>query len=147
MSRDFQVGEWLARTGLNELCSGSRCVHIEPKVMQVLACLARHPGEVVTKNEILEEVWPDTFVTEIVLWHCIWELRRIFADDKKSRRYIQTLHKSGYRLVASVGWLNGSNTVPGSNDLTGTESPLSIAVLPLVDMTPLHATLSSISGP
>ncbi len=136
MSRDFQVGEWLARTGLNELCSGSRCVHIEPKVMQVLACLARRPGNAVTKEEILQEVWPDTFVTEIVLWHSIWELRRIFGDDKKSRRYIQTLHKSGYRLLASVTWLNGSKTEPGGNGITSTESPLSIAVLPLVDMTP-----------
>ncbi len=70
--------------------------------MQVLSCLARHAPEVVSKQRLMREVWGDAFVTDEVLSHAIWELRKALGDEAKSPRYIQTIAKKGYRLLAEV---------------------------------------------
>lgn len=109
----LRVGQWLARPGLNELSLGARTVHLEPRVMPLLACLAEQPGRVVSKSEILDRVWPETFVTEAVLWQCVWKLRQIFEDDRRSPRYIQTIPRVGYRLAAPLNGLKRRcRTVP-----------------------------------
>ena len=102
MNRDFQVGEWLARTGLNELCNCSRCVHIEPKVMQVLEVLAENAGEMVPREDLIQRVWPGVFVTDDVLTRCISLLRRVFEDSRTDPQVIETISKRGYRLIAPV---------------------------------------------
>src|SRR5262249_45407299 len=79
---------------------------LEPKVMEVLMCLAHHPGELVPKEHLLHTVWPDTFVTDDVLTRSISELRRVFEDDAKDSRFIQTIPRRGYRLVAPVVLVN-----------------------------------------
>ena len=70
--------------------------------MQVLVLLAAHAGEVVAKERLMRTVWPDAFVTDDVLTRAISELRRVFGDDAKESRFIQTIPKSGYRLIAPV---------------------------------------------
>lgn len=70
--------------------------------MDVLSVLAKDPGEVFSKEEIIQSVWPDTFVSEDALFRCIRELRRIFDDDARNPTYIQTIPKKGYRLIAEV---------------------------------------------
>jgi DNA-binding winged helix-turn-helix (wHTH) protein/Tol biopolymer transport system component len=70
--------------------------------MQVLVCLVGHAGRVVTKQRLMRSVWPDTFVTDDVLTRAISELRRVFGDDVKEPRFIQTVPKGGYRLIAGV---------------------------------------------
>jgi DNA-binding winged helix-turn-helix (wHTH) protein len=99
---DFHVGEWLVEPTLNSLSKSDSTVRVEPKVMQVLVCLAEHPGKVISKDRLLQRVWPGTFVTEDVLTRAISELRHVFGDDPKHARFIQTIPKGGYRLVTSV---------------------------------------------
>ena len=70
--------------------------------MQVLVLLAAHAGQVVAKERLIRTVWPDAFVTDDVLTRAISELRRVFGDDAKEPRFIQTIPKSGYRLIAAV---------------------------------------------
>ena len=70
--------------------------------MQVLVLLAEHAGQVIAKERLIHTVWPDTFVTDDVLTRAISELRRVFGDDVKESRFIQTIPKSGYRLIARV---------------------------------------------
>src|SRR5438552_9137680 len=70
--------------------------------MGVLVCLAEHTGEVVPKETLLQTVWPDTFVSDDVLKRSVSELRRVFEDDARAPRIIQTIPKRGYRLVAAV---------------------------------------------
>ena len=65
--------------------------------MQVLVCLAERAGQVVPKDRLMRTVWPDTFVGDDVLTRSISELRRVFGDDAKEPRVIQTIPKSGYR--------------------------------------------------
>jgi transcriptional activator of cad operon len=69
---------------------------------RVLLCPAREPGAVLGKERIIEEVWPETFVTDGVLWNAVSELRRVFGDDPHHGEFIATIPKSGYRLVAPV---------------------------------------------
>jgi DNA-binding winged helix-turn-helix (wHTH) protein/Tol biopolymer transport system component len=98
----FRIGDWLVEPTLNSLSRPDSTVRLEPKVMQVLVCLAEHPGKVTSKDRLFQSVWPGTFVTEDVLTRAISELRHALGDDPKHSRFIQTIPKGGYRLVASV---------------------------------------------
>src|SRR5690349_24213190 len=102
MDRDFQIGEWIVSPRLNSLSQNGHSVRIEPKVMQVLLCLAQEQ-DVVSKEKLMQKVWADTFVTDDVLTRSISELRKIFADNPKNPRFIQTIPKGGYRLLLPVG--------------------------------------------
>ena len=98
----FYLGEWLVEPRLNRVSQGRRTVLIEPKVMQVLACLAAKPGEVIDRERLLEKVWGDTVVTDHVLTRSISELRKVFGDNPRRPLVIETIPKTGYRLVAPV---------------------------------------------
>lgn len=100
--------------GLNTVSSNGTTAHVEPKVMEVLVCLAAQPGEPVSKEHLLRTVWPDTFVSDDVLTRSISELRRTFADDAKDSRFIQTIPKKGYRLVAPVVPIHGAWASPSA---------------------------------
>jgi TolB-like protein/DNA-binding winged helix-turn-helix (wHTH) protein len=114
VASDFQLGSWIVRPGLNTISQNGTSTRVEPKVMEVLVCLASQPGEPVSKETILKTVWPDTFVSDDVLVRSISELRRTFEDDAREPRFIQTIPKRGYRLVVPVERVNGSPQVPGS---------------------------------
>lgn len=75
--------------------------------MQVLVCLAEHTGEVVSKEKLLQSVWPDTFVSDDVLKRSVSELRHVFGDDAHASRIIETIPKRGYRLLVAVTPSNG----------------------------------------
>src|SRR5689334_14577083 len=102
MNGDFRIGEWLIQPQLNTISLNNDVIRVEPKVMEVLVYLAGHAGEVVSKESLIEAVWADTFVTDGVLTNSIWELRRAFGDEAKNPRFIQTVPKKGYRLIANV---------------------------------------------
>jgi TolB-like protein/DNA-binding winged helix-turn-helix (wHTH) protein len=108
----FRVGSWVVEPSLNTISSNGRTIRVEPKVMEVLVCLTQHAGEAVPKEKLLREVWPDTFVTEDALARCIMELRRVFEDDAREPRVIQTIAKRGYRLVAPVARINEVQVAP-----------------------------------
>lgn len=98
----FRVADWLVEPSLNRLTSDDRVVQLEPKLMDVLAYLAENAGRVVSKIEITDAVWPDLFITESVITRSIAGLRRAFGDDAKNPRFIETISKRGYRLIAVV---------------------------------------------
>jgi len=79
--------------------------------MEVLVCLAQHAGEPVAKEQLLQTVWSDTFVGDDVLKRVIVELRRVFEDDVNNPKFIQTITKRGYRLIAHVKWVDA--VLPG----------------------------------
>ena len=108
MYLDFRMGAWLVQPSLDAITRDGATVHLEPKVMEVLVCLAQHPGEPILKETLLKTVWPDTFVTDDVLTRSISELRRAFEDDARESTVIQTIPKRGYRLLAPVTFVNGT---------------------------------------
>lgn len=102
MKGSFHIADWEVQPQLNSLRREDRSFHIEPKVMQVLVELASHSNEVLSKERLIQAVWSGTFVSEDVLTRCISEIRRVLDDDARAPRFIQTIPKAGYRLIAPV---------------------------------------------
>ncbi len=98
----FKVGEWLVEPQLNRITGPGGSTVVEPKVMHVLVCLADRPGAVVTRDELLERVWGGTVVTDYVVSRSISQLRKLFEDAHRTPRFIETVSKTGYRLIAPV---------------------------------------------
>lgn len=122
-SDGFQVGEWFVEPMRNRIRLEDEEVQLEPKVMEVLLCLAKHPGETVPKDQFMEEVWQDTVVTDDVLSRCISQLRKVFDDDPNDPSYIETIRKTGYRLVASVERPAAADAGPSPADEAIATSP------------------------
>jgi len=99
---DFRIGDVLVQPSLQRVVAAGAVSILEPKLMKVLVLLASRPGEVVTKEELFADVWEGAFVTEDVLTRAIGELRRTFGDDAARPRVIETIRKTGYRLIAPV---------------------------------------------
>jgi adenylate cyclase len=125
----FRVGSWLVEPSHNSISRDGTTTHIEPKVMEVLVCLAEHAGETLPKEKLLQAAWPDTFVSDAALTHCISELRRVFEDDAREPHVIQTVAKRGYRFIATV---SQEAIVPTTSAVTRD----SIAVLPFINISP-----------
>ena len=85
------------------LWRGPEVVKLRPKAYAVLNQLISRPGQLVTKEELLAAVWPETFVGEAVLKVTVRQLRDALADDSKSPRYIETAHRRGYRFIGKIG--------------------------------------------
>lgn len=105
MNNDFQscsryrVGEWTVRPPLHRLEGPSGERTVEPKLLLILASLANAEGEVVSKETLVEEVWEGHHVAESALTRGISELRRALGDDAQHPRFIETIPRSGYRLL------------------------------------------------
>ncbi|MEL7185977.1 MAG: winged helix-turn-helix domain-containing protein [Pseudomonadota bacterium] len=102
LQREFWLGDWqvIPLRGVIQGAEGSR--KITPRAMDVLLCLARHAGEVVSRDTFLEEVWDGRAFSDDPLNRSIAELRRQLGDSSSNPTYIQTIPKRGYRLVANV---------------------------------------------
>lgn len=101
-SDGFWIDDWFVEPMLNRMSREEHVEQVEPKVMDVLLCMVERPGKAVTKEEFKDRVWADTVVTDDVLSRCISELRKIFRDDSRDPTYIETIRKTGYRLIAPV---------------------------------------------
>ena len=81
-------------------------VLLTPKAFAVLRHLVRHAGRLVTQEELLQAVWPDTFVQPEVLKYQIADIRGVLGDHPKAPLFIETLPRRGYRFVAAVRKIN-----------------------------------------
>ena len=89
---------------LNEcLWQGTRSIPLRPKAFAVLKLLIANPGLLVTKQQVLDAVWPETFVGDAVLKDNIRQLREALHDDSASPTYIETAHRRGYRFIGKLG--------------------------------------------
>jgi DNA-binding winged helix-turn-helix (wHTH) protein len=98
---------------------------IEPQVFDVLVLLVRQRGRVVPKEEILDTVWGDRFVSDAALTSRIKALRHAVGDDGKTQRIVRTVHGRGYQFVADV-----EERADGASDDVGS----AIAELPPQDI-------------
>jgi DNA-binding winged helix-turn-helix (wHTH) protein/TolB-like protein/Flp pilus assembly protein TadD len=98
----LHIGEWEVRRDEGVISGGGRLVRLEPRVMDVLVHLAANAGRVVPKEELLDAVWGGAFVEEGALPQAVHSLRKALRDDARQPRYIQTIPKRGYLLVAPV---------------------------------------------
>ena len=95
-------------------------IPLAPRPLAVLRCLLERPGDVVSKQELLDEVWSDAIVGEATLSEVVGVVRKALGDDPRQPTYIQTLHRRGYRFIAEVS----SETVaaPGAEETAPVEA-------------------------
>ena len=101
-SGPFFLEDRLVEPSLNRISHGDEVIQVEPRIMHVLTCLAERAGRVVSRIELLDAVWDKVLVNEEALTHAVSQLRKMLEDDPRSPRFIETIHKTGYRLVAPV---------------------------------------------
>ena len=110
-------------------------VAIEPRAMEILLTLLEESGRVVTKNELLDRVWGDRFVSESALTTQIKELRRALGDSGREQRILKTVHGRGYMFVADLDDLDTAalEPTPEAEPPDDRSNPV-VAVLPLIDL-------------
>ncbi len=81
---------------------GDAEVALTPKAFAVLDHLWSHAGQLVTKKSLLDTVWGDTVVGDAVIKVCVREIRKALDDDPKEPRFIQTVHRRGYRFIGAT---------------------------------------------
>jgi WD40 repeat protein/DNA-binding winged helix-turn-helix (wHTH) protein len=96
------IGDWLVEPCLNRISRGESVVQLEHKAMDVLLCLVERAGELVSRSELLDAVWQTEFVADNTVVKRIAQVREALGDDVREPRYIETIPKRGYRLVAEV---------------------------------------------
>jgi len=98
----YEFGEFVIDVLEGGLWRQGEPVPLTPKAFDVLAALVEHPGRLVSKDELLQKVWPDTFVEESNLAYHVFALRKALGDTASGGRYIETVPKRGYRFTARV---------------------------------------------
>ena len=106
----FYVADWEVRAGACEIARGDTVVKLEPRVMDLLQFFASRPGEVLSRIQLEEQVWPGMVVGYDALTKSIGKLREALGDSEKPPTFIQTIPKKGYRLIAPVS--AGNSKVP-----------------------------------
>ncbi len=119
-ARDITFGPF--RLDLTNEClwQGTRAISLRPKAFAVLRLLLQHPGQLVNKQQVLDAVWPGTFVGDAVLKDNIRQLRKALNDDAGSPIYIETAHRRGYRFIGKL-----SETAPNNNLGASAHAPIS----------------------
>src|SRR6185436_1748278 len=87
----------------------SGAIRLNPKAFEVLRVLIERPGQLVLKDQLLDAVWPDTHVADGVLKVCMAEIRKALGDSATAPRFIETVHRRGYRFVAKVTYADSAN--------------------------------------
>lgn len=99
----FAFGPFLFDPNSRILRRGEAEIPLPPRVTGVLDVLLRRAGDVVPRQDLIDSVWKDAFVTDTSLAEAVSVLRQALADDPQSPAFIQTMHRRGYRFVAPVG--------------------------------------------
>ena len=98
----LQFGAFHLANGVELLYRDGDVVPLEPRAVRVLRFLVQHHDRVVSKEELLEQVWSDVFTTDGVLKKAVSQIRRTIGDDAEQSRFIATYHGRGYRFIAPV---------------------------------------------
>lgn len=77
-------------------------LNLSPRLVEILAFLASRPGEIVTKDELLDRFWPDVNVTDNTLTRAIADIRKAMGDDAGAPAFLQTASRRGYRFIGAL---------------------------------------------
>src|ERR1700733_8461861 len=101
LDRTLSFGRYRLEPRGGLLCGGGSG-RLTPKALALLCYMAGRPGEVISKEELFGAVWPEVTVGDAALVTCIQELRKALGDDARRPRYIETLHRRGYRFIGKL---------------------------------------------
>ena len=102
--KSFRFGQWRVDPATNTLSFGVLSRQLEPRAMDVLLHFCKHPHDVVSADELLDACWGDTPASDNAVHKIITQLRRALDDSAAEPRYIETIRKRGYRLLAELSY-------------------------------------------
>jgi DNA-binding winged helix-turn-helix (wHTH) protein/tetratricopeptide (TPR) repeat protein len=105
------------------LRKGAQKIHLRPKTFTLLQQLVTHPGVLITKDELMNAIWGDCNVGEEALKHCVAEIRRVLSDNAETPRFIETVHRRGYRFIGKAPQPHRDRAKKPSRPRTGTQAP------------------------
>lgn len=119
----LRIGAWLVEPRLGQISREGQVVRVEARTMRLLMCLAQNAGEVVSIDDLLDQVWAGVVVTPDSVYQAVTSLRRLLGDDPKRPTYIATVPRLGYRMIATV--TSGVESVAPSVSRVDTEASAS----------------------
>jgi len=99
----LRIGDWCVDPASGQISRNGTVARLEARTMRLLLCLAQRAGEVVSIDDLLNQVWSDVTVSQDSVYQAVASLRRLLGDDPKQPSYIATVPRMGYRMVARVG--------------------------------------------
>jgi DNA-binding winged helix-turn-helix (wHTH) protein len=151
----YRFGDFTFNRDTRELLCGNRPVHVSPKAFHLLELLVQAAPRALSKAELQERLWPDTFVVEANLQHLIGELRAGLADDPRQPRYLRTVHGFGYAflqppvaldvnelsaVVCRLSWSGGRVSLTSGEHIVGRDGSAAI-VLDAASVSRRHARI------
>jgi len=106
----LRIGDWCVNSALGQISRNGETTRVDARTMRLLVCLAERAGQVVSIDDLLDQVWPGVAVTPDSVYQAVTSLRRLLGDDAKRPTYVATVPRQGYRMVASVGAWQDSPT-------------------------------------
>ncbi len=137
----YEFGPYRLELAQRVLRRTGELIALTPKATEILILLVTNAGQLIEKEELLKEVWPDAFVEDSNLTQNIFQLRRTLGDERAEPKYIETVVRRGYRFIANVRAVQAGESVETENGdgLNGGGSvvlpPSTVAVLPFVNAT------------
>lgn len=108
-NQQLRVGQWRVDPIAGQISRNGDTARLDARTMRLLLCLAEHPGQVVSIDDLLTQVWAGVIVTPDSVYQAVASLRRLLGDDPKQPAYIATVPRLGYRMIAPVEpWTNGA---------------------------------------
>jgi transcriptional activator of cad operon len=128
----LRIGAWCVNPTSGQISRDGETARVEVRTMRLLVCLAEHAGEVVSIDDLLNQVWSEVTVTPDSVYQAVASLRRLLGDDPKQPTYIATVPRLGYRMVATVSpWADQPIAQAPSPGLRGGFTRAAVAVLGL----------------
>ncbi len=100
----FRIGGLLVQPDRLIVAIDGRDIALEPRMMEVLVAMAEHAGETISADQLLIDIWGGSFYGDNPVHKAIAVLRKLIGDDSRAPRYIETIRKRGYRLIAPVSF-------------------------------------------
>ncbi len=109
LARLYEFGNFRLDVTERQLLSNGIPVQLKPKAFDTLLLLVENSGHLIEKDELMRQIWPDTFVEDVTLARNIADLRKALGETASERKYIDTIPKRGYRFIATVEELFGED--------------------------------------
>jgi DNA-binding winged helix-turn-helix (wHTH) protein/TolB-like protein len=129
----LRIGDWRVDPAAGQIVRGEAVVRLDARTLRLLLELAEHAGETVSIDELLDRVWAGVIVTPDSVYQAVAALRRILGDDPKRPRYIATVPRLGYRMVAPVTpWSADPEAVSPPARRSGSRPRVAVVVVAVV---------------
>jgi transcriptional activator of cad operon len=117
------IGDWQVDPSSGEISRQGRIARLDVRAMRLLLCLADRPGQVVSIDELIDQVWAGVVVSSDSVYQAVTSLRRQLGDDAKQPTYIETVPRLGYRMLAKVRpWQDAADASQSTGRSSQTDS-------------------------